>query len=61
MALVTWTCGHKSRVFATQKHKATYMKCENCREEEVKTEPIAENEDIERQKAEVEKSEIHYY
>jgi len=32
MALVTWTCGHKSRIIGTQKGRAKYMVCRECYE-----------------------------
>ena len=30
MALVTWKCGHSSRVIGTEKGKAKYMVCRDC-------------------------------
>lgn len=30
MALVTWTCGHSSRIIGTEKGKAKYMVCRDC-------------------------------
>lgn len=30
MALVTWKCGHQSRVIGTEKGKANYMVCRDC-------------------------------